>query len=159
MVGGLLLLGLAVLLDPGREAPASATRGLRRTVEVGQLLPMAALLVAVTAAGVVRFTGHHLDMVTWAGLMLAVLLAAAQRWTSACQEQHLSARLRRSEAYFRSLVHSGVDAVVILDDELQVTWASPALERVLGPAAAQLVGRPLLDAVHPEDQAPPWPRR
>lgn len=153
VVGGLLLLGLAVLLDTGREAPTSAARGPRRTVEVGQLLPMVALLVAVTAAGVVRFTGHHLDMVTWAGLMLAVLLAVAQRWTSACQEQHLTARLRRSEAYFRSLVHSGVDAVVILDDGLQVTWASPALERVLGPAAGQLVGRPLLDAVHPEDQA------
>jgi len=154
VVGGLLLLGLAVLLDPGREAPATAARGLRRTVEVGQLLPMVALLVAVAAAGVVRFTGSSLDVVTSAGLVLAVLLAVAQRWTSACQEQHLSARLRRSEAYFRSLVHSGVDAVVILDDALQVTWASPALERVLGPAAAQLVGRPLLDAVHPEDQAP-----
>jgi diguanylate cyclase (GGDEF)-like protein/PAS domain S-box-containing protein len=154
VVGGLLLLGLAVLLDTGREDPASADRGPRRTVEVGQLLPMVALLVAVAAAGVARFTGHHLDMVTWAGLMLAVLLAVAQRWTSACQEQHLSARLRRSEAYFRSLVHSGVDAVVILDDALRVTWASPALERVLGPAAAQLVGRPLLEAVHPEDQTP-----
>ena len=154
VVGGLLLLGLAVLLDTGGEDPASADRGPRRTVEVGQLLPMVALLVAVAAAGVVRFTGHHLDVVTWAGLMLAVLLAVAQRWTSACQEQHLSARLRRSEAYFRSLVHSGVDAVVILDDALRVTWASPALERVLGPAAAQLVGRPLLEAVHPEDQAP-----
>ncbi|RBY77432.1 hypothetical protein DQ239_11165 [Blastococcus sp. TF02-09] len=154
VVGGLLLLGLAVLLDPGREAPAPAARGPRRTVEVGQVLPMAALLVAVTSAGVVRFTGHHLDLVTWTGLVLAVLLAAAQRWISACQEQHLWARLRRSEAYFRSLVHSGVDAVVILDDALRVTWASPALERVLGPAAAQLVGRPLLAAVHPEDQAP-----
>ena len=147
VVGGLLLLGLAVLLDPGRQDPAPAARGPRRTVEVGQLLPMAALLVAVTSAGIVRFTGHHLDMVTWAGLVLAVLLAAAQRWISACQEQHLWARLRRSEAYFRSLVHSGVDAVVILDDALRVTWASPALERVLGPAAAQLVGRPRDDPV------------
>lgn len=155
VVGGLLLLALAVLLDPGRDAPdpAPGSRVLRRTVEVGQLLPMVALFVAVAAAGVVRFTGRTLDMVTWAGLMLAVLLAVAQRWTSACQEQHLSARLRRSEAYFRSLVHSGVDGVVILDDALRVTWASPALERVLGPAAAQLVGRPLLDAVHPEDRA------
>lgn len=153
VVGGLLLLALSVLLDPGSDAPAPASSRMRRTVEVGQLLPMAALLVAVAVAGVVRFTGHQLDVVTWAGLMLAVLLAVAQRWTSACQEQKLSARLRRSEAYFRSLVHSGVDAVVILDDALRVTWASPALERVLGPAAAQLVGRPLLAAVHPEDQA------
>ena len=42
----------------------------------------------------------------------------------------MAARLRRSEAYFRSLVQSGGDAVVILDDDLRITWASPALERV-----------------------------
>jgi diguanylate cyclase (GGDEF)-like protein/PAS domain S-box-containing protein len=153
VVGGLLLLALAVLLDPGWSSPAPSANGFSRTVEVGHLLPMAALFVAVGAAGTARLLDSHLDMATWAGLMLAVLLAVVQRWTSACQEQHLSARLRRSEAYFRSLVHSGVDAVVILDDALRVTWASPALERVLGPAAAQLVGRPLLEAVHPEDQS------
>ncbi|SDE19946.1 PAS domain S-box-containing protein/diguanylate cyclase (GGDEF) domain-containing protein [Blastococcus fimeti] len=152
VVGGLLLLALAVLVDPGWSSPAP-TRGFSRAVDVGQLLPMGALLVAVAAAGVVRFLGHHLDTITWTGLMLAVLLALAHRWTTACQEHRLSARLRRSEAYFRSLVHSGVDAVVLLDDALRVTWASPALERVLGPAAAELVGRALLEAVHPEDQA------
>ncbi len=152
VVGGLLLLALAVLVDPGWSTPAPAASGLPRSVEVGQLLPMGALLVAVTAAGVVRLLGSSLDMLTWAGLMLAVVLALVHRWTTACQEHHLASRLRRSEAYFRSLVHSGVDAVVILDDALRVTWASPALDRALGSSAAQLVGRPLLEAVHPEDQ-------
>ncbi len=151
VVGGLLLLALAVLLDPGQTAPVS--RRFARTVDVGQLLPMAALLVAVAAAGVVRSLGHHLDMITWGGLMLAVLLALVQRWTTACQEHHLSARLRRSEAYFRSLVHAGTDAVVLLDGDLRVLWASPALDRVLGAAAAELVGQPLLDAAHPGDQS------
>ncbi|MBW8767464.1 MAG: GGDEF domain-containing protein, partial [Geodermatophilales bacterium] len=33
------------------------------------------------------------------------------------------------------------------------SWASSALERALGRAAADLVGRPLLEAVHPEDAA------
>src|SRR6476619_67935 len=63
----------------------------------------------------------------------------------------MAALLRRSEAYFRSLVRSSGDAVVILDDALRITWASSALERFLGSAAARLVGRPLLEAVHPED--------
>ncbi|MBN1096271.1 EAL domain-containing protein [Blastococcus sp. TML/C7B] len=153
VAGGLLLLALAVLTDPGRDAAPPAPRTVSRTVEIGHLLPLGALVVAVTAAGVVRFLGRQLDVATWAGLLLAVLLALVQRWTSACQEQRLSARLRRSEAYFRSLVHSGTDAVVLLDDALRVTWASPALDRVLGAAAAGLVGRPLLDAVHPEDTA------
>lgn len=151
--GGLLLLALAVLLDPGRPVGDTAPRGFARSVDVGHLLPMGALLVAVAAAGAVRFMGHQLDMITWGGLLLAVLLAVAQRWTSACQEHHLSARLRRSESYFRSLVNSGTDAVVLLDDALRVTWASPALGRALGAAAAALVGQPLLASVHPEDQA------
>lgn len=152
VVGGLLLLALAVLVDPGWSTPAPPARDLPRSVEVGQLLPMGALLVAVAAAGIVRFSGGHLDMVTWTGLVLAVLLAVVHRWFTACQEQHLTQRLSRNEAYFRSLVNSGVDAVVILDGDLRVTWASPALDRVLGSAATDLLGRTLLDAVHPEDQ-------
>ncbi len=151
VVGGLLLLVLAALLDPGHGTrPPSPTS---RVVDVGQLLPMGALLVAVAAAGGVRFSGRDLDLPTWAGLVLAVALALVHRWTTACHEQRLSARLRRSEAYFRALVHSGVDAVVLLDDSLRVSWASPALGRSLGPVAAELLGRPLLDAVHPEDRA------
>ncbi|WP_040338258.1 putative bifunctional diguanylate cyclase/phosphodiesterase [Candidatus Blastococcus massiliensis] len=153
VAGGLLLLAVAVFLDPGRTAPAPSGAGFPRSVDIGQLLPMGALLVAVAAAGIVRFTGGHLDMFTWGGLLLAVLLAVVHRWFTACQEHQLSARLRRSEAYFRSLVHSGVDAMIILDGELRVTWASPALDRVLGPAATELLGRHLLDAVHPEDRA------
>lgn len=150
--GGLLLLALAVTLDPGRAAPAPSGTALSRSVDIGQLLPMGALLVAVAAAGIVRFTGGQLDLVTWVGLLLATLLAVVHRWFSACQEHRLTLRMRRKEAYFRSLVHSGVDAVVILDGALRVTWASGALDRVLGPAAAELMGRPLLDAVHPDDR-------
>ena len=32
----------------------------------------------------------------------------------------------RGETYFRSLVHASADAVVVLDDDLRVTSASPA---------------------------------
>jgi diguanylate cyclase (GGDEF)-like protein/PAS domain S-box-containing protein len=67
------------------------------------------------------------------------------------EEQRMAARLQRSEAYFRSLVRSSGDAVVILDDRLTITWASPALGRSLGPAADALPGRPLLAVAHPED--------
>jgi diguanylate cyclase (GGDEF)-like protein/PAS domain S-box-containing protein len=73
---------------------------------------------------------------------------------TAREEQRLGARLRRSEAYFRSLVRSSSDAVVILDDELRMRWASPALGRVLGERAEALVGAPLLAEVHPDDAGP-----
>ena len=53
----------------------------------------------------------------------------------------------------RALVRSSSDAVVILDDDLRIGWTSSALERALGPDAAGLTGRSLLEAVHPEDAA------
>jgi diguanylate cyclase (GGDEF)-like protein len=39
----------------------------------------------------------------------------------------------------------------MLDDALRITWASPALDRALGDAAPALLGRSLLDSVHPDD--------
>ena len=85
--------------------------------------------------------------------MLCVLLTGVQRGLSHREEQRLTARLRRSEAYFRSLVQSAGDAVVILDADLRITWASPALRRSLGPVADTLLGRSLLASVHPDDVA------
>jgi diguanylate cyclase (GGDEF)-like protein/PAS domain S-box-containing protein len=78
------------------------------------------------------------------------LLAAVQRWAPA-RDQRDADVPTRGESYFRSLVRSSSDAVVILDDDLRIGWTSTALERALGPAAAELAGRPLLEAVHPED--------
>jgi diguanylate cyclase (GGDEF)-like protein/PAS domain S-box-containing protein len=153
VVGGLLLLALAVLLDPGSGAPPAGSRAGRRCADLGQLLPHAALFAAATVAGLVLTTGHRISSLTVAGLVLCTLLAAVHRWVTARDERRLTARLRRSEAYFRSLVRAGGDAVVILDEQLRVSWASAALERALGHAAVELIGRPLREVVHPEDVA------
>jgi len=149
---GLLLLALAVLLDtrPVQELPA---RQGRRSSDLGQLLPHLALLAAVTAVGAVALTGGRPTSGMVAGLVFCVALTAVHRWLTARSERRLAARLRRSESYFRSVVRSGNDAVVILDDDLRISWASPALDRALGEAAAGLVGRPLLECVHPDDLA------
>ena len=153
VVGGLWLLAAAVLTDPGTGAATADTPGVRASAELGQLLPHLAMVAAVTVTGAVAVTGSRPGIVCIVGLVLSVALAAAHRWVSARDEARMAARLLRSEAYFRSLVRSGGDAVVILDDALRVTGASPALERVLGAAAVGMVGRPLVDSVHPEDVA------
>jgi diguanylate cyclase (GGDEF)-like protein/PAS domain S-box-containing protein len=150
--GGVLLYAAPVLLDTAAE-PSSAERTGRRSVDVGSLLPHIALLVAVATVGGVAMTGVRPSPVTIAGLVVCVTLAAAHRWLTAQEEQGLQTRLRRSEAYFRSLVQSAGDAVVILDDDLRISWTSEALERALGSAAAGLRGRPLLESVHPQDTA------
>lgn len=149
VVAGLWLLCAAVLMDvrPG-AAGASAPC---RSAEFGQLLPHVAMVVAVVVVGGVTVSGSAPGRVAVLGIVLAVVLAAVHRWVTARDERRMAGLLRRSEAYFRSLVRSSGDAVVILDDALQITWASAALERFLGSAATELVGRPLLEAVHPED--------
>ena len=157
IVAGLLLLALAALLDSRPSAPAAQPTPVgaqgRLGVVVGALLPQLALLTAGVTVGAVALTGARPSTGAIAGMVVCLVLTAVHRVLSDREEQRLTARLRRSEAYFRSVVQSAGDAVVTLDEELRVTWASPVLERALGTAAAELVGRPVLDSVHPDDAA------
>jgi diguanylate cyclase (GGDEF)-like protein/PAS domain S-box-containing protein len=152
IAAGLHLLVVAVLLAPRPgDRPAGPPRD--RSTDVGQMLPHIALLLAVTAAGGAALTDRGLGLGTFVAAVLCVALAGVHRWITACDEQRMATRLQRSEAYFRSVVQSAGDAVVILDDDLRISWASNVLQRSLGPAAVALVGRPLLGVVHPDDVA------
>ena len=153
VLGGLWLLATAAVVDPGRcpETPDDPAAG--RSTDLGRLLPHAVMALAAVVVGVVTLAGHRPSRVTFAGLVLCALLATAHRWVAARDERLMAARLSRSEAYFRSLVRSSGDAVVILDDQLRISWASAALERSLGTVQNGLLGCPLLEAVHPDDAA------
>ncbi|MBB3085872.1 putative bifunctional diguanylate cyclase/phosphodiesterase [Geodermatophilus sabuli] len=155
VAGGLALFAAAALADPGpctgndRPLPRSG-----RSTQLGQVLPHLAMVVALLgAAGTEVLTGR-IDPVMVTGVLLCAVLATVHRWVTARDEQRLGARLRRSESYFRSLVASSGDAVLILDDDLRVTWASPTLGTTLGDPARPVVGRDLLQLVHPEDALP-----
>lgn len=149
IVAGLALVALAAIADPGRGGSSRPCTG--ASTAVGQLLPHLALGVATVVTGVSKLAGHAPSALTVAGVVSCIVLVVAHRWLTVREEQLLGARLRRSEAWFRSLVQEGGDAIVILDDDLRVTWSSPALARILGPGAESLSGQPLLAAVHPED--------
>jgi diguanylate cyclase (GGDEF)-like protein/PAS domain S-box-containing protein len=150
VAAGLLLLALAVLLDARPGGDGGPRQG-QRSFDLGQLLPHLTLLAAVATVGSVALTGARPTSGMIVGLVACVALAALHRWLTAREEQRLSARLRRSEAYFRSVVQSAGDAVVILDDALRISWTSPTLGRALGESAADLTGRAILDSVHPDD--------
>ena len=45
------------------------------------------------------------------------------------------------------------DMVMVLSVDLRVEWASGAVERVLGWQPAELIGRPVVELVHPDDHA------
>ncbi|WP_141243038.1 putative bifunctional diguanylate cyclase/phosphodiesterase [Geodermatophilus obscurus] len=154
VAGGLVLLGAAVLLDPGpcRESRPQPHTG--RSTHLRQLLPHLAMTVACFGAAAVSLTGHRISPVIAVGGSLCAVLAVLHRWLTAREEQRLGARLRRSEAYFRSLVATSSDAVLILDGDLRVTWSSPTLGTTLGAADAIPVGTDLLELVHPDDALP-----
>ena len=58
---------------------------------------------------------------------------------------------RRIEARFRSLVQNASDLILILDRGGTVRYASPAIERVIGYTAEEIVGGDNVHRVHPQD--------
>ncbi|WP_139206911.1 putative bifunctional diguanylate cyclase/phosphodiesterase [Geodermatophilus poikilotrophus] len=154
VAGGLVLLGAAVLLDPGPCPEPRPQPRTGRSTHLRQLLPHLAMTAACFGAAAVSLTGHRISPVIAVGGSLCAVLAVLHRWLTAREEQRLGTRLRRSEAYFRSLVATSSDAVLILDGDLRVTWSSPTLGTTLGAADAVPVGADLLELVHPDDALP-----
>ncbi|MDP9364622.1 MAG: PAS domain S-box protein [Chloroflexota bacterium] len=69
------------------------------------------------------------------------------------ERQAAAAALRRSEARFRSLVRNALDVITVLEANGTIRYESPAVERVLGFAPTELIGRNALALVHPDDLA------
>lgn len=61
--------------------------------------------------------------------------------------------LRQSEECFRSLIENALDIVKILDVDGCIRYESPSVEKVLGYPATELIGKNLLDYIHPDDFA------
>jgi PAS domain S-box-containing protein len=60
--------------------------------------------------------------------------------------------LAREVRRFRALVETVSDGVVLLDRDTTVVYASPSMSRLLEVPACEIVGRPGIDFVHPEDR-------
>lgn len=60
---------------------------------------------------------------------------------------------RLSDATFRALIENSNDAIVLFDPALNISYASPATERILGYTPGEIVRIPSFDLVHPDDVA------
>ncbi len=93
---------------------------------------------------------HDLAATVITELELRRELAERARVESALrQAQH---ELRRSEEHFRSLIEHTSDIITIVDESAVVLYGSPSVERVLGYAPEDLVGRVAAGLIHPEDR-------
>src|SRR2546428_6680205 len=58
---------------------------------------------------------------------------------------------RQGEERFRALIEHGADVVALVAPDGTLLFASHSIERLLGFAPAELVGRPAFERVHPDD--------
>jgi two-component system, cell cycle sensor histidine kinase and response regulator CckA len=66
-------------------------------------------------------------------------------------EKRAEEKLRASERHYRSLIEGALDNTAIATADGTITYESPSVTRMLGYNAAELIGRNVLDFVHPDD--------
>ncbi|MGH9901374.1 MAG: PAS domain-containing protein, partial [Pyrinomonadaceae bacterium] len=59
--------------------------------------------------------------------------------------------LYRGEQYFRSLIENASDLISIMNPDGTVRYLSPSCARVLGYEPEELIGKQILDHIHPDD--------
>jgi PAS domain S-box-containing protein len=130
--------------QPAAALPAAPRHGRARLLAVPLLVvAVAAVVVAVLSAP--SATGL---LIALPGLGVLVGFPAVL-WR---RQRNLTGDLQRSQASFRTLVKSSVDPVVILDDQLRVTFASESVGELLGLAPAAMTGQPIIGRIHRDDR-------
>jgi PAS domain S-box-containing protein len=112
-------------------------------------VPGVVVAVALIVAGLLPGPGVVGALLAAAGLAVLVGFQATL-WS---RQRRLTGDLQRSQSSFRTLVKSSVDPVLILDDQLRVTFASQAVADLLGVDPAVAVGMPVVAGVHPDDRS------
>ncbi|MBN1171457.1 MAG: EAL domain-containing protein, partial [Micromonosporaceae bacterium] len=112
-------------------------------------LPLAAALLAW---GFALASRRDLDATSTVLAFAAVVTVAVRGAVASSDARSFASRLATREAQFRSLSAGSTDVVMILDARQAVHWQSPAAARQLGLSDQDVVGRPLVTLVHPEDR-------
>lgn len=69
------------------------------------------------------------------------------------EERRAQARLEASEARYRIMADNSVDLITTMSPDGSITFASPASRTVLGYDTSEIVGRQILEFIHPDDHA------
>ncbi|WFE24319.1 bifunctional diguanylate cyclase/phosphodiesterase [Solwaraspora sp. WMMD937] len=147
-VGGMLLLVIgAQRAQRAGSRPVTSARG---RLTAYPLLTVPAVVAALAAAYHVATQGSFDRTSVLLGLAVIPTLVVREMMAAADVRSY-ARRLSIQEAHFRSLVSGGNDLTLTLGDDLRVRWQSPAAARLFGLADAQVLGRPFIELMHPED--------
>jgi PAS domain S-box-containing protein len=72
----------------------------------------------------------------------------------AIEHERYGRQLKLAGQRFKSLIENALDIISIVDADGVMVYQSPATERILGIRATELVGRSLLELIHPDDLGP-----
>jgi PAS domain S-box-containing protein len=136
-----------VTTAPVLGQPAAAYPAAPRNGRAGLFAVPALGVVAVCAVLGVVLSGSTAERLVFALVGLAVPTTLYVR------QRHLAGDLHRSQSSFRTLVRSSVDPVIILDEDLRVTYASESFTELIGYDPSCLIGESITAPVHPDDRA------
>ncbi len=115
-------------------------------------VPHAFLVAAVGLMLLKQFTSDQEDRELFAvGSAILAILIVWRQGVELRERDRLQEALKAQEQRFRALLQHAYDAVLLLDDEYRIRYASPPAERLLG--AGRLAASPsiLSLAIHPAD--------
>ena len=148
VTGALLVMLIGTLVTD--RSPASG-----RPLPAGLVaaLPLVPVVGAVLVSAVHVVLGSSLrrgEVVIGIVLVLSMLW---RQWLNSREHHALVTQLQQQEAHFRALVSESSDAILVLDESMQLQYFSPAWGRLFGYGGAQLSQSDLASLIHPEDLA------
>ncbi|MFA7265296.1 MAG: sensor domain-containing diguanylate cyclase, partial [Candidatus Nanopelagicales bacterium] len=139
-------------------APEQATHEPEQPIESGTswnrwlpLLPVVTVGGALLVGLVTAAQGESLTAVGFDSAALLILLLLAEQLLSNRELGSLNADLRKNSELFESLVTGSSDLITLHDDGGTLRYASPAVFRMLDLPPREVLGRSLVEFVHPDD--------